>query len=316
MEVLTLRYYLSLFSILLIILIFFLYNLNFNIGFDNDEIIHINKGQSIKEISHNINKKNNSLKGKIYYYILKISNKFYSPINYGKFKIKKNSTLIFFIKTISTKSNLDYKITIVEGWEHFQLSEYLKVFYNDKIKIPYGHILADTYIINSSNTINQFIDFLITNKNNFFITNKKNYLFNYFSEKDLMIIASLVEKEGSTEKDKKLIASVIFNRLKLKMKLQRDATVIFALTDGEYRYNKNITYTDLKINHPYNTYFINGLPPGMISYVSPKTLQIVLENPKSDFLFYFYNIFKKEHIFSKNYKEHIRKLNDYRKQTK
>ena len=54
----------------------------------------------------------------------------------------------------------------------------------------------------------------------------------------------------------------------------------------------------------------------MISYVGPKTVELVLESPKSDFLFYFYNILEKKHIFSKNYNEHKKKLNEYRKKTK
>ena len=54
----------------------------------------------------------------------------------------------------------------------------------------------------------------------------------------------------------------------------------------------------------------------MISYVGFETIKILLENPKSDYLFYFYNIIKKEHIFSKNFNEHRKKLNEYRKKIK
>ena len=54
----------------------------------------------------------------------------------------------------------------------------------------------------------------------------------------------------------------------------------------------------------------------MISYVGKKTIEIILENNKSDFLFYFYNILEKKHIFSKNYQSHRKKLNEYRKKTK
>ena len=71
---------------------------------------------------------------------------------------------------------------------------------------------------------------------------------------------------------KKKISSVIFNRLKKNMKLQIDATVLFALTNGEYDLDRNLTLRDLKINHPYNTYFIRGLPPKPIAYVGTKTI--------------------------------------------
>ena len=71
--------------------------------------------------------------------------------------------------------------------------------------------------------------------------------------------------------------------------------------------------SDLKVKNPYNTYLYEGLPPEPISYVGKKTLDIVFENYKSDFLFYFYNKSLNRHVFSTNYKEHITKLNEYRK---
>ena len=91
----------------------------------------------------------------------------------------------------------------------------------------------------------------------------------------IMIIGSLLEKEGFDQKDKRLISSVIYNRLNKKMKLQIDATVIFAITNGKYDLNRKLLRSDLKINHPFNTYIYNGLPPEPISYVGKKTLDIL-----------------------------------------
>ena len=127
-----------------------------------------------------------------------------------------------------------------------------------------------------------------------------------------MIIGSLIEKEGLNSDDKKKISSVIFNRLQKNMKLQIDATVLFAITDGKYNLGRKLLLSDLKYNHPYNSYLIKGLPPGPISYVGKKTLDIIFENYKSDFLFYFFNNSLNRHIFSKTFEEHKKKLNDYR----
>ena len=103
------------------------------------------------------------------------------------------------------------------------------------------------------------------------------------------------------------------NRLQKRMKLQIDATVIYALTDGEYDLERSLSLNDLKLKHPYNTYNIKGLPPSPISYVGTKTIDIILENYKSNYLFYFYNNNLNKHVFSENYKEHLNKLNEYRK---
>ena len=128
-----------------------------------------------------------------------------------------------------------------------------------------------------------------------------------------MIIGSLIEKEGFDYEDKKIISSVIFNRLDKKKKLEIDATVIYAITKGQYVFQRELRYNDLKIKDPFNTYVINGLPPEPISYVGRKTIELIMKNYKTNYLFYFYDEFEKKHIFSKNYKEHSKKLNDYRR---
>ena len=70
--------------------------------------------------------------------------------------------------------------------------------------------------------------------------------------------------------DDKNIASVIFNRLNKKMRLQIDATVLYAITDGKFNLDRSLTLKDLKFNHSYNTYLFDGLPPKPISYVGRK----------------------------------------------
>ena len=74
--------------------------------------------------------------------------------------------------------------------------------------------------------------------------------------------------------------------------------------------------SDLKFNDPYNTYVNRGLPPKPISYVGKETLDIIFQNHKSEFLFYFFDNSLNRHIFSKTYKEHKKKLNEYRKKSK
>ena len=137
-------------------------------------------------------------------------------------------------------------------------------------------------------------------------------MLNKYDQNQIITISSLVEKEGINENDKKLISSVIFNRLNKKMKLQIDASTIFAITKGEYKLNRKLTLEDLKIKNEYNTYYVQGLPPKPICFVSRKTIEIVLENYISDYLFYFYDNNLKKHIYSKSFNEHKIKLNQYR----
>ena len=313
----TLRYCLKLFSYFLIlsIFLFLIFILFFEKGkLDNDFII-IYKGQSVSSIVNTIFIKESHLKKNfVYKNFFILSNLFYSPIHHGKFIINNNTSLIKIIKTISETSNYNYKITIIEGWEKYNLSEYLEEIYEKSSFISYEDLMADTYLINSSNSSQDLKKFLIHKKNNFFDKYKENKILKKYGIKKIQIIASLVEKEAKNYNDKKFVASVILNRLDIGMKLQIDASTIFAITGGNYKLNRKLTSKDLKINHPYNTYYIKGLPPGMISYISPDTIKIILENHKSNFLFYFYNMLIEKHIYSKGYNEHRKKLNDYRKQ--
>ena len=317
MEEQILRYYLKAFSFTFIIftflfLFFTLYLLNKDIEIKNNPI-SINKGDSIEEVL-----KKNILDVtfleitfiKIYIKINNFINKKY--FHFGDFNIKSGSSFKDFLKIISKPSNVLLKITIVEGWSQNQLDLELSKYFTDFNTIPYQDIIADTYYLNKNNDFDFFLNKLENFKTNYFEKYINNELNDKFTINELMIIGSLLEKEGLDEEDKKQISSVIYNRLDKKMKLQIDATVLYAITNGKYDLNRKLLRSDLKINHPFNTYIYNGLPPEPISYVGKKTLDILFENNENDFLFYFFNNSLNKHIFSKSFKEHKKKLYEYR----
>ncbi len=313
-----LRYYLKVFSLIFITFIFlfffyvvYLFNKNIEI---KQNPVSINKGDRIDKVLQNNIYDISILEigfVKIYLKINSFINK--SIFHYGDFDIKNDSSLFDFLHIISKPSNVLYKITIVEGWSQKQLNLELSKYFTDYQTIPYQDIIADTYYLRKDNDFDFFLNKLQNFKINYFKKNKNNKLNDKFNINQLMIIGSLLEKEGLDEEDKKQISSVIFNRLDKKMKLQIDATVLFAITNGKYDLNRKLLLSDLKINHPFNTYIYKGLPPEPISYVGKNTLDIIFENNKNDFLFYFFDYSLNKHIFSKSFKEHKEKLNEYRK---
>ncbi len=103
------------------------------------------------------------------------------------------------------------------------------------------------------------------------------------SAKQVYILASIVEEETNASADKGKIASVYINRLNKGMRLAADPTVKFALNDFSL---KRIYYKHLTVQSPYNTYLIAGLPPGPICTPSIKTLDAVLNSPKTDYIFF------------------------------
>jgi UPF0755 protein len=114
-----------------------------------------------------------------------------------------------------------------------------------------------------------------------------------------VIIASMIEREARVAKDRTLISSVVRNRLKRKMPLQIDATVIYALG----RHKSAVTYADLKTDHPYNTYRNAGLPPGPICNPGAASIMAALKPATTPYLYYVARP-DGSHIFTRTYEEH------------
>ena len=133
---------------------------------------------------------------------------------------------------------------------------------------------------------------------------------NLFTYRDIVIIASMIEKETASEAESARIASVIFNRLtnpKDFLYLNIDATLIYALNgniDPETGKVKPLTQADYKMDHPYNTYNEPGLPPGPIANPGRNSLLAALDPEDTGYYYYVYDPQAREHVFSKTLKEH------------
>ncbi len=312
-----LHYYLKSFSIILVIifLVFvslFYFLINKELHFKK-EVLFIEKGENFNNLILNNFYELSPIEITIFKLFYRI-NSIYSKkkIHYGHFNIKNTITFIELLNVISKPSNILNKITIVEGWSKKDLYIELSKYFDEFQIMEYDEIIADTYFFNKYEKFDKFYLKLTKHKEKYISNIKNNIFMDKYTIEELFIIGSLIEKEGLNYFDKKQISSVIINRLNDKIKLQIDATVIFALTNGNYNLGRKLSYSDLKVQHPYNTYVINGLPPGPIAYVGTKTIELILENYKTDFLFYFFNENYNKHIFSKNFKEHKRKLREYR----
>ncbi|MEA2006388.1 MAG: endolytic transglycosylase MltG [Acidobacteriota bacterium] len=130
-----------------------------------------------------------------------------------------------------------------------------------------------------------------------------------FSVREVVILASLIEKETSFADEKKFISAVFHNRLKRRMKLDCDPTIIYALKQ-QGAYSGRLRWKDLKLDSPYNTYIYPGLPPGPIANPGRESLQAALFPADVNYL-YFVSKNDGTHIFSRTLKEHQKAVIKY-----
>jgi UPF0755 protein len=126
------------------------------------------------------------------------------------------------------------------------------------------------------------------------------------SKHDALIIASLIQREAGTDSERATIASVIHNRLAVPMRLQIDATVIYALGYNPGR----VTGEHLKIESPYNTYLVDGLPPTPIGTASAASIAAAANPETTEFLFYVLGGPEGSHLFATTYEGHQQNIAD------
>lgn len=128
---------------------------------------------------------------------------------------------------------------------------------------------------------------------------------------EVAILASIVESETYILKDMPIIASLYINRLRKGMPMQACPTVIYAVGDFSI---KRVLKSHLKVESPYNTYINKGLPPGPIHCPLPRTMDFVLDAPKTDYLYMCaHPSLNGTHIFSSSYGTHTSAARDYRR---
>lgn len=166
-----------------------------------------------------------------------------------------------------------------------------------------GFLFPKTYDIGTETTAKILVDAQVREYRQ--LTNSINYRYakqRNLTEYDVLIIASMIEREVQADPERKLVASVIYNRLRNGMPLAIDATVQYAL--GEWK--NQLTQSDLAVDSPYNTRVFAGLPPGPIANPGEASLRAAARPKETDFLFYVArNDGSGRHYFSRTEAEHL-----------
>ncbi|WP_170437877.1 endolytic transglycosylase MltG [Ruegeria arenilitoris] len=131
------------------------------------------------------------------------------------------------------------------------------------------------------------------------------------SPEEMLILASIIEKETGIPEERGQVASVFVNRLKQGMKLQTDPTVIYGVTKGQGTLGRGLRRSELRRNTPWNTYLIDGLPPTPIANPGLASLQAAVAPDETDFVFFVADG-TGGHAFAKTLQEHNRNVAKWR----
>lgn len=240
----------------------------------------------------------------------------------GVYEIKPGETAIHLLNRVIAGDVLVRNFTIIAGTtqkkiaEDLQKASFLQYDPNDWLSIqeqypnPEGLLLADTYQYrggsNAKTLLNQAHRNLLHYLNASWSTRSPKLPFK--NPYELLIAASIIEKESAIPQERKLIAGVLVNRLKVGMPLQMDPTVIYALQNA---YTGKLVHNDLSIDSPYNSYRYRGLPPTPIATVGKEAIDAAANPTPTNYL-YFVAKGDGTHQFSETYQEQMRAINNYK----
>lgn len=253
-----------------------------------------------------------------------------TPLKSGEFEFDSPLTMKQVIEKLHKGKVKLYKITIKEGmtiWETadyleqnhgISSSKFLKAAKNSslikdldpKADDLEGYLCPDTYMVVKGTTAEELVSLMVRKFKEYFSNSMKWRARDIgMSVREIVTLASLIEKETSSRDERFLISSVFHNRLRIGMPLGCDPTVIYALK-RENQYTGKIRWKDLKFDSPYNTRINRGLPPGPICSPGFASIEASLFPENTRYL-YFVSKDGRTHYFSRTLKEHNRAVQKY-----
>jgi len=259
------------------------------------------------------------------------------PLQRGEFALYTNMPVPLLVKVLTEGKPIEYKFTIPEGWNIFQIAEELEVkglakkadflaaarspeliqmipgmdVSQAKPKSIEGYVYPDTYLLQKVFSPKEIAQVMVQHFRDVFKSLESELRDNYlvrefhFTPHQIVTLASIVEKETGASSERPLVASIFVNRLRKKMRLQTDPTIIYGIYLEKGSWDGDIHRRDLDGTGEYNTYAHHGLPPGPISNPGVSAIQAVLHPADSEFLF-FVSKGDGTHVFSKDYASHAK----------
>ena len=241
----------------------------------------------------------------------------------GEYKFASHASLADVVETIIEGKVVQHTLTLPEGLTSEQIIA--RLLENEALtgqikEIPReGTLLPETYKFTRGMTRAQMLERMQHDAKALLkdVWEHRSLDLPVKTPEELVTLASIVEKETGRADERSRVASVFVNRLKNKMRLQSDPTIIYGLTGGKGSLGRPILKSEIEQATPYNTYVINGLPPGPIANPGRASLEATA-NPARTKDLYFVADGSGHHVFAENYDQHqknVAKLRAFERET-
>lgn len=289
--------------------------------------IKINKGTSLPLLADTL-KREGIIRSRTTFILLALLTGKAGKLQAGWYELSPSFTPLRILNILAEGKSIKVRVTIPEGFTIRDIGrrleeaglvnafEFVSLATNAPISLraivgaPSGNLegflFPDTYIFPKGLDKEQLLQAMLENFRRKVLDKvRENGVLSFY---DTLKLASLVEGEAKHDEERNLIAGVLLNRLEKGMKLECDATVQYILP----QHKEMITYNDLAIDSPYNTYKVKGLPPTPICNPGMASIEAALSPQRTPYLFY---VARPDgyHIFSKSYREHLRAVERARK---
>jgi peptidoglycan lytic transglycosylase G len=293
------------------------------------ENIIFSRGSSIRTLANQLIEKN-LLEDKKSFLIWGKLNRQGTRLQAGEYVIEPGQTLAGLLEEMVSGNVVQHSITLIEGFTFRQMLEVIQK--NPMLTVelenlsdeeimkklghegehPEGRFYPDTYYISRGVTdvelLNRAYDSMAVILEQEWQQREGNLPLK--SPYEALILASIVEKESAIAEERSLIAGLFVNRLRKKMRLQTDPSVIYGIKN----YDGNIRFRDLRKDTPYNTYTRHGLPPTPIALAGREAIHASLHPDKTEYLYFVaYGDGSGKHVFSTNLKDHEKAVDQYQR---
>lgn len=236
----------------------------------------------------------------------------------GEYEIRKGASMADIRHVLSEGRSILYKITLPEGLTSAQIVERLlaeESLTGEVAEVPpEGSLLPDTYRFSKGMSRQDLVDRMRNDQQRFVaeMWSKRKPDLPVSTPEEALVLASIIEKETGRSDERTRVAAVFVNRLKKKMRLQSDPTIVYGLVGGKGALGRSITRADIDSKTAFNTYQISGLPPTPICNPGRLAIEAALAPADTQDL-YFVADGSGGHAFSETLKEHNAAVANWRK---